>query len=317
MTVPMKKVIFALVLGLVAMADERPVLPTPGVDMVLTQGKSAREFFVARAQMTACRAQLKSAEADYLAEKKKLNDFIASGKTADTIDTQEAAMVKARGVHLTKVFECGDCAAQEVEQRKVVTAARTEIWYIADGSCQLPSTEPEKVAKFLEKLGNELLLIKHYSKRFGGFYHILELLSLEVATGKHQPEKEKLDKSPAWSWISVRGPEIFGQQTGFSYLFEANFHLNEKEFVLSGASPRRPLGFQVPAVKDVLASGKVVDVRQLQLPSVLALWYVSNDGYLRYYSAADFGISTKFIEEQGKVIMLDTVTSLFERRTLE
>jgi hypothetical protein len=294
-------------------AASRPVVPVPGEDTPLFGGKTAREFFQARFSDTACRADLKRARESYEALKKELASLVTGGSGSDAIDSKETEMDEARLRLLERTETCGECATHEIEQVIVPTAGRSEIWYVSDGSCY---AGPDAREGFLKTRASLKDVLK-YSKRTGGFRWLLEFMPVDPDSGALHPEIRTLEKFPFTAFIALRGVEVLGQLVAYTQLFQIRWEdkseagRDSTTIRYQGINP--PRGFSPPTVGDVHASGRITPAIQMRVSKTQAFWHLTSDGYVRYYTAADFGMSVKFAERDGRRMLLDTLLELTER----
>lgn len=322
----LKLPLLALVLVFHAVsAVERPQIPPAGEDATLFKGKTAREFFKARAADTACQKDLAFARQSFVEQRDALARLLP-GKDADRIDAQEAAMRRSRNGYLALLAKCGECATREIEKRVITLPARTEVWYISDGSCQLNTEDKTVLAGAYKKMAGSLTHLKQYPKEdpraeadaplklSQGFFNLLEFVGVDGQTGALAPKLDMVEKSPFHSFISVRGPDlgVVKLAAGYYAKNEIKNH-DEKFFHLTFEGERPPLGFKKPSVYVITASQRKTLAGALNIFSVMGSWYVNADGYLRYFTAADFGLSVKFMDQLAHEILLDTVAQLSER----
>ncbi len=301
-----------------ATALDKPKIPEPGVDLVLTGGKTSREFFAARMENPECRKTLEEKRVALDAEKQKLKTLQQEGE-ASAVEAQEKHTISARSSWIDAVSLCGPCTAQKTEKRVIQGTAAKEVWYISNGSCQVAEKSSSKLKSTFEKLRSSILHAKQYANKHGGFYFILDLIPYDIKTDKPLPEEDEIESSPMRGLISVRGPELLGFLTGFGYYAEQKFETREKdgleEFFLEGGTIPTPSTIKFPVnVEDVLASGRTVNVSVSRVAGgVISQWFLNSDGYIRYFTAGDFRAELKYIEEQSRNIMLDTVINMAER----
>lgn len=307
--------------GITLFAADRPVYPERGEDKVLTGGKTAREFFAERTKDSPCRRDLLGLWEKYKTALKKLDDMKKAGD-AD-MDEQYDLVTNLRRSITLKNNECGECAAHPTKKIVIQTPARTEVWYQSDGSCQLPFTDKAQLAKAFDTIRDSVLRAKQHPHYADGLHHVLEVKAVDGKTGKFLPEVDLLGAEPQPVFVSVRGPEILGLLTAFSYVKNATWKDatvdGVRELVFKADGQRPPLGFQYPDVHSVKPSGAketVPPLRQKKVTQLLSYWYVSEDGYLRYFTAAEFGVALKFIEELGQEVMLDSVFSQYKKAVL-
>ena len=317
MKVISQKFLFFLLFSVVqiplSLADVRPTLPALGEDRALTGDKPAADFFAIRRQNATCRADLDRARILFSKARVELMELVAAAPGTALIDSAEKRSEIARRRLLKKTEECGECATREVEMRSVQTAGRKENWYISDGSCQLEGVDT--VAAY-HRMVDSLLHLRQYPQRYGGFADLLEFVGVDENSGEILPQLDKAEASPFFTFVAIRGPNL-GILTAFSYYikneFEEKSSGEKRQFVFSFHGTKPPREFRTPLVYQVTASGKKIPAQQIKLPQVMGLWYLNSDGYIRYHTSADFGVSLKFAKELARDILLDTIVQLSER----
>ena len=276
-----------------AQAPERPTLPDSCEDQTLTQGKTAREFFQARAADAACQKELQESKARYHALKKAGQDDEAE---------------KERDVLLAAMEKCGECASHELETRNIRTPGRTEHWAITDGFCQLPESSPTVLAPAFERVSDSLLHVKRYPRKLGGLDDILELIAVDNETGKPLPDYDKME-SPFFSFIAIHGPQFVpGIPTAITFYSKNTYQKSDTELHLKLSPEKTPEGFQPP---DVYLDKQ--SAQQLKLTNAMASWHVTSQGCIRYYCAGDFPMDMKFAAKVARRIFLNTLVQVSER----
>lgn len=311
----MPAILFLIAFQVFALADERPKIPEPGEDKVLTHNLSAKEFFANKQNQPECRKNWDEAYKTYNGLKSELYKLLGSGASAEVADRKEDQMLSARSTLLDLTVECGPCATQKLQKKTVVTAGKKEYWSITDGSCYWPSQDARST---FEKAAEFLMNTEGYARHRGGFDSILEFLPIDRATGNILPHVKKVDiTKPLDTYIAVRAK---GPLT-FDYSFENKFEIREangkKEFIL------RFYGFpQHESLNDLevsnvsLAGTKRPITRFKTLTRVIGMWYFNTDGYYRYFTAADFEsilFSTSLGSADAERTLLDTVFAFAER----
>ncbi len=311
--------------ALFAAVDVRPSHPPFTSDTILAGTKptgelrTLAEFFDDRLKDTECRDSLDS----YL---KKLNDKESSLKKlvldkAQTavIDEAERLTDLARGEYLSKVDRCGMCATRTVEKRRIVTPKSTETWYISDGSCYL---DPVKFgAKAYDRIVAKLAKVDAYPAYSGGLRNILEFMPVDSVKGDLHPEWTAFDRIPQFFvFIAVKGPQILGETLSMQYVIQNDlFEKSDaggKYWGLRFQNVRPPRDFQAPEVLVHKASGSKI-ARAFTLNSVIGQWHVDTRGFLRYYTAADFGTAIPFAASMAKSVLIDTLAHVYEQGTEE
>lgn len=273
-------------------AAPRPEMPEPGVDRVLTEGLSSREFFEKRASKTTCFQALEKDRIQYRTERAELFQLKKSGASASTLDAKERKMLALQKALLLKVEDCGECATRPVESVNVPTPQKTELWYIADGSCQLPTRDKNQLELAYQTSLDILLDAQKYPAKNGGFSSVLEFSAVDMTAGELLPEIGKFPAEPFHTFVGVKGPVIVAQ-LGFQYIGKTNFFHREKnglkELVITMRGVEFPQNFEPPTMYVEKASGKKDSVVAYSLKTFQIMWYLNSDGYSRYYTAADFG----------------------------
>lgn len=299
----------ALVFGADAKA---PTIPPKGIDTVLV-GKSPRDFFKERAKDTDCRKTLKDKLVDLRKERGELKRIIADKGSVREIDAQEVKVKEARKAILVPMAKCGQCAVQKVEERVVSTTAGRQLWYITDGSCQVETSDPKHLEAGFKKMAGSLLDLREYRSHFPnktvGMADLREFVEVNHETGKFLPAA-KIETSPFYTFISVRGPTP-GFQTLSTYYVKNEFTPIKDDFYLKFNGVKPP--FTITTLKDYTAGGTVVPVFQINLKTVIGSWYVNPDGYLRYFTAADFAGASLFGSAPAHDILLSTIVEVWER----
>lgn len=316
-----------VVLGVLALnssllfAGQRPVIPEAGEDLKLTHGLPVEQFFAARTQNTQCQAELKAATEQYQADKKSLNELMLQKGDPNAIDKAEQKADASRKILLAKTKTCGLCATQDLE-KKIVTTNKKEYWYITDGSCYLgQGKDSATLNRYFENAVNRLKNIKKYPRKSGGFQALLEFNEIDMDTGELLPPADKVDHTPFYAFIGVRGPVALGMPIGFWYIFKNDLIDREqgdlKEFFIRFESVKKPANFPTPDLKIQTASGKQSSTIQRELTLVHGMWYLNNRGYYRYYTGADFGINIPFGTDFALDTLMDTLLTLSEDSTAE
>jgi hypothetical protein len=316
-----------VVLGILALswspvfATSRPVIPEPGEDLKLTQGIPVDQFFAARTQNTQCQTELKAANEQYHADKKALNVLLEKKGDANAIDRAEQTADASRKILLAKTQICGVCATQDLE-KKSVTTNKKEYWYLTDGSCYIgQGKDSATLNRYFENATNRLKNMKKYPGKSGGFRALLEFNEIDMDTGELLPPVDKVDHTPFYAFIGVRGPVALGMPVGFWYIFKNDLVDREqgdlKEFFIRFESVKKPANFPSPDLKIQTASGKQSSTIQRELTLVQGMWYLNNRGYYRYYTGADFGINIPFGTDFALNTLMDTLLTLTEDSVAE
>jgi hypothetical protein len=326
---------------------ERPKVPAPGVDADLVGANGPRAFFEKQASDAACVSDLGKVRSEYRTilteieslKKARPKSTKADGtedaalKTAnDAIDAKGVSLKEKRKELLALMQKCGECSAQDVKPWKVKPTPKrpqAEMWYVTDGSCQIPSKDTKVLESAFQEVSNSLVHAKSYPAYSpGGFGNVLEF-QLAKVTGagptvkvEFLPKEDKFPASPIHLGIWIRGFEAFNNLFAFRYFIKANYEFKDanglKEFWLTfntvddDISTQKKVVFP-DTVTDLTTSGRVKKVKPNNLKNVQGLWYLNSDGYIRYYTAAVFPFPNDNLAELGKNILLDTLTTLSER----
>lgn len=293
-----------------------PTIPTTGVDAKLMNNQTPQAFFAARKNQTACRGELTTLKAAYVAEKEGLAKLLGTSGL-DAIDAQGARMEKSRDTWLEKVSECGNCASQPMELRKIASAGRTEYWYIADGSCLVDGPNANGLlASYIAKK-DSLLTADAYRHYAGGFPTVLDYHFIDPATGQKQNLAKQTGAAPFFSFIAIRGPVIAGMQASFGYVFKNEVAETQNNGVTEFShtfQAERVDKFTYPnSVQQHLPSGRQRRAQLLKLSRVQGKFFLNSEGYIRYYTAADLGMDLEYAKKLAQNILLTTLESMYER----
>lgn len=306
----MKNLLFLFILftalpGLAA----QPTHPAPGYDSQLMGGQTPEKFFEARRGMTQCRTELAKARETWTNAKVVLQDMVKAGKSSGEIDTQEELTEEKYGELVEKVQQCGDCAVQDV--------AKIDSWYITDGSCFINNLSKEELAQAFERRSESLLNVEDYPVETGGFKNIFTYFLVDPVTGKELKDT-KATEDNFHSFISIKGPKLLGVQVAFGYFYENQIERKthsdgDRQFIHNFTAQKPPRGFRMPRVYTVSASGKKTTIRHLRLQKVIGQWYIQENGYIRYFTAADFGMSLDFASNIARRILTETLMDMASR----
>lgn len=297
-------------------ANERPVIPEAQVDLKLTGGKPAAEFFQARLSNPKCAEDLNQLRTAHRAEKNQLAQMIQSGAAAGELDAQEKKVVQIRENLLGKLETCGECATREVEHRTVYAPSGTQRWYIADGSCHLGALNlsPSQLRAIYDKATARMLNNKRYTKQDLGIPSILLFDRVDEKTGQVLPAGP-VENSPFLISLSVKGPSFAGLVAAFNYFIKNELEKRNQngveETLLRFNQEKMPEGYQPPAkIYDTTAGGKKTSAFVRNISDVQGLWYFNSEGYFRYYTAADFGISLSLADSFARKTLLEALFSV-------
>jgi|694.fasta_scaffold17687_6 hypothetical protein len=308
-----KNILLSLIASVTVFAAESPQIPTPEVDLTLTGGKPVSEYFQARLANQSCSSQLQDLRKKYREER---NKFLAldKAKTSPTdLDSQERAMNNSRDSVLAKLEECGECATRPVEHRTVYAPSGTQRWYVADGSCYLPALglSQSQMRAVYDKASARMLNNARYTKMDNGIPSILKFDRVDQATGKVLPAGP-IEESNFSIFLSVKGPSFAGLVSAFSYFIENKVEKKSQngveETIIRFNQAKLPEGFAYPdKIYDVTASGQKTAAFVRNIPQVQGLWYLNSEGYFRYYTAADFGISLSLADSFARKALLEAL----------
>ncbi len=326
MTILLSTLLLGLSTSLWAAEPERPTVPPPGVDKVLTKGETPRAFFQKRMADAGCQSELKAAKKAFRDLIQEVADMRAAKETDSKIDAKGGALMDARMEVLRLMELCGECATREIEVRTLDFKAGRETWFISDGSCQLPiettnaKGEPDaagiaKLQTVFQLVSDSLVHAKQYAGPNGGFDNVL---AFHVINGNKIDPKADLFPSPANLAIWVRGPRILNMM--MYYPMEAEYETVTKgslsEFNLKFKSFEPKAKIVYPNVTDFTPSGKPVPpLINLLLRRVVGRWYITSDGYFRYFTAAmlPLNLTNPELMKQGRSVLTDTLTELSYR----
>lgn len=297
-------------------ALQAPTIPAGCYDTKLV-GNDVPAFFAARKTNTGCTTELGKRKAAYLAEKEALAKLKGS-PDLNAIDAQNDRMEAARDRWLEQVNECGNCAASDIEVRKIQSGGRTEYWYIADGSCQVQKSSAADLLNSYQIKMDSLLEAdgyRHYAP--GGLPTVLDYHFIDNTSGKKLADP-KMTAPPFFSFIAIRGPVVLGTQASFGYYYKNEYEVKDnngvKEYLHSFHSVPPPRGFQYPStVAQALPSGRTRNARLIRLSRVQGKWCITSNGYLRYYTAADLGMDFDFAKKLAHSVLLTTLGTVYER----
>lgn len=307
--------VLAILFSGFALADERPVRPKPTIDVELVS-ETPGEFFAKRRENTECTAGLAKVEAEYKAARLALKKVIAEKAPAATIDKTEATMGVARSRLIDWASKCGDCVSRPIAHARPLIDGAEEMWYVADGSCHLSNVDPEIRKKIYERAHERLMDSSLYPRHVGGFPSILNFDGIDPATGGFLPAG-KIVGEDFLSFIAVKGPFMGIGSLSFSYVAK-----NKIKQVAAGASRKLsiefditspPPGFVPPAkINEITASGRKKFTINTTLPRGWGMWYVTEEGYFRYATAADFGQDIAIADKFAQDTLLEALFSLVE-----
>lgn len=316
------QIISIIFLSALGFANKRPEIPEPNEDLILTQGKSVADFFASRVQSDSkCNRELQELKDKYQIEKRKLKELQGQKAKSSDLDSQEKRMSQTRDSLIQKLEECGECATRPIEHRTVYAPSGTQRWYIADGSCYLPALglSASQLQSAFDSTTRRMLDNSTYPKQKGGIPSILLFDRVDEATGKVLPAGPVEDPSFLIS-LSVKGPSFAGIVSAFNYFIKNEVEKRDQgsvqETVIRFNQFKAPQGYQLPAkIYDVTAGGSQTSAFVRNISEVQGLWYFNNQGYFRYYTAADFGISLSLADSFARKILLEALFSVIDEST--
>jgi len=296
--------------GLVADEGKPPSYPVPGVDMVLTGGKSAKEFFAARAADTDCRKTLEEAKAAYRAEKDKLDTMTKEKASRDDLDEQERKVENSRYKLLVNMEECGPCATDEVKSVKVESAFRTEYWYVVDGSYQIEAKDEAQLKKKIKQLKQFLLTVPAKNDRLR---NVIEYSLVDNETGKLLADRT-IGRSPFYAFTSIGRP-MLGSVFACDFYSKGVAETSPRqatELLVKTEIVPRPNTFTPPSGDYVSPSGAKYPTQHEIIRSGLSMTYLSSDGYLRMWNAVDYRADLDLARKMMRMAHLDILAQVDE-----
>lgn len=309
-------IVLSLFVSFGALANNPPVIPEAKVDTVLTGGKPVAEFFQSRISNEACFSELQKLRGQHREERNKLVALVKAKGTPEQLDSQEKVVNRLRDSVLTKLEECGECATREIEHRTVYSPKGTQRWYIADGSCYLPTLKlsASQLRAAFDKATARMLNNGRYTKQDLGIPSILVFDKVDETNGKVLPPG-LAETSPFHIYLSVKGPSMLGMVSAFNYFIKNEFEKKKEgeveETVLRFSQAKIPEGFVAPEkIYDTTFGGKKTSAFVRNISDVQGLWYFNSEGYFRYYTAADFGISLSLADSFARKTLLEALFSV-------
>ncbi len=291
-----------------------PSYPTPGVDRELTNGKTAKEFFAARAADSVCRSAWVELKSAYQAEKDKLEAMTKAHEGRNELDSQEIALENSRYKLLLKTEECGPCATDEVKTVRAETAGKAVYWYVSDGSYLVEAADEAQRKKKVQRLRQLLLTVP--TKKFR-LRSVIDYVLVDNATGKLLDDARVIDHSPYYVFTSV-GKPVLGAVLAGDFYMKGVYETSNKqpaEFIIKTEIVPRPKGFSPPVNDYVSLSGANYLTHHEVVPAGLGMTYLTSDGYLRIWTATSYGSDLE-IPEIGRAMMrrghLDTLLQFVE-----
>ncbi|MBY0370999.1 hypothetical protein K2X33_09950 [bacterium] len=309
---------------------EATTIPADGPDLTLIGSDSPRVFFESKGTDAACVSDLSTAKTNYRKGYAELQKLKAARTTP--VGTEDAAIeAKFKEVDairdnvLVLLEKCGECSTNKLTTSKAGPGLE---WFISNGSCQLPIKDKAALKTAFDKVRASLLHTANYSKKaFRGFDNILDFQMIGPdmkPVGKDVP----LPETGFNLLISVRGPGV-----ALQYFIDGSYKssavdpskrvgMEENQFALEFSSADANRMAQVAfsgTVNDYTASGIPVPMTGVPLAQVQGKWYLTDDGYIRYYTAAV--IPTLIIPaskrqkmlDLGRKILIDSLFDLSER----
>lgn len=238
------------------------------------------------------------------------------------------------------ISSCGDCFARPVVKTDVIGVDHNEFLYRADGSCLFTAKDDKEGADAFHAAIEQLKYPYRYPHKNGGFWNIIDLKVVDPATYKLLPKFEdpslSLSDPQEGYAIWLRGPDFAGFVNSYWYLTvneftgpkalgeeEEDFHfvfrtpeLVHERGEMPEAAYEAATAFVAPTVSDISPLGERKMTLANQLQRVVGSWYikrVKNEIYFRYVTAADMQLKQKFLEDQGRDILLETLHEMIEK----
>lgn len=216
----------------------------------------------------------------------------------------------------------------------------------------LPNKTPKErkvLVDIFKNLSESLATTSRYPRTNpGGFTNIL---GFKVANPKDLSvtADDKMPASPLKLFLWVLGPDTGITQLGFLYYLDAAFATKrladvekdwttavsaEPKTIDAASPPPTPADFELrfettpdpritlltktkvkgmPAVSNTTLSGRALSTTMMWLKNVQGQWYLTSDGYIRYYTAAEFPIKIPDIDERGRRVLLETLSEISAR----
>ncbi len=284
------------------------IFPHPGIDKNLFGEESPMDFFRKRKTINVqCVEKLAEAKELFLKSEKKLKNLVSKKASQNEIEKVEIEYERFKATYFELFSKCGDCTIREIEKKEIVNTLKSEVWYFVDSSCFINLENKESVYKSLYL---SLLNSEKYSKESGGLSGIFKYMVINPLTGTVEKE---INSSPFYSLFVIKGPFLMGQQTGFSFYARNEYKNSEKDFYLTFDRDRLPPTFSMPVVYDKSINGKINEVFLFELSSVHGFWFITREGYVRFFMAADLGMPFDFAIATGKMILFENLIEFIER----
>ena len=301
------------------------------------------DYYLARQKDSTCAPQLASARASYnqahdiyLADLKK---FESGQLDSATMDSDEQTWRSARKAMTDLIQVCGRCVIEPVVSQTVSSPSHTEMWYLSDGSCYWGDKSPAERKAAYDALSLSLRQLRSYPKHpvdfsnpsdDGGFYSVLQFIPIDNSSLSIDTSTNLIPvDQPSYTYIAIRGfqlpnfiPLIGGRMASFSYYFQNQITQSTQDGVpyfymqFNGIPFPSALKGKLPKIVDHTAGGETIETADLKLSRVWGEWYLSQDGYLRYRTAADFGPLIGRVSQAGqtaKDVLTDTLVQTVER----
>ncbi len=316
----MRILLLSLLVSYVSLAaDEKahwPAWPNSGEDEVLTGKLSAKEFFQKRQADKPCQTALDKARTADKDAYEAMTKAVANKRPAAEIDGLETDWRAVRDTFLDSLEKCGECATRKVEhtERTPEGSNQAQTWDLYHGSCWHDGLSAEQLKKGFEAASASLVRPAAYPRATGGFRSILNFNPINATTGKEIAGVKKMD-FPFTAFVALRAFEAFGRVAGYSQLMTATFEEPKGAAVFKFETTAKPKGFRPPTVVEVTAGGRRKPVTLLPLNGLRGMWFVNDQGYVRYFTASEFGVGASFADELARRTLLETVYE-FSRRLL-
>lgn len=285
-------------------------MPKMGENTKLTGGKSASEFFKARAENKDCQNKM----ADWEKRNEEAYGDMMKAKAAGSPETDklEKEWRNIRLKQLAVVETCGPCVTAKVVKTAIPGTERNETWYVAEGACLYSEKAPLAETAYANAL-KTLMAVEGYGKPTGGFDPMVEFLPFDK-------EKKELLKgvkeiaSPSFAILGMRAAEAFGLLIGYRQIVEIAINGDKtKEAQITFKGSPVPGGIKLAELVDYTVSGAKKKIKPYPLQELQASWYLTASGYVHYYMAGEFGSALPFAEQAGREAAQEVLYTLYKR----
>lgn len=266
-----------------------------------------------------CLDDLKSARTAFGDKQRALAKAVSDKNTVPAIEGLEKEVGQTRSKYLEKLDACSPvCAIRRVKQKRIISPAKTEIWYESEGSCLISEEKfgkaaYDRIVKYLSRIDN------YPAYNPNGLRNILEFMPVDPENGDLRPDWKTVDK-PFPVFISVLGPKVLGEIISTNYFLKNELKSEKEPWHLEFTTVPKVKGFQAPKVfLHSAVPGKKTETRPFSLNSVYGHWCVRK-GSFTYFTAADFGAAgaiSSFTTVLAKYVLLETLIHIYEVGTEE